>query len=188
MFKRYLMMFDDAAAGAGNGESPKGPATWDAYVASLPEETRATVTALYESQNSALLKTVKATREERDTFASQLRDAAKKMEKGSEAQTQLLEQATALDEANRRADFYEAAPAQECRNPKAAFALAKASNLFLKSGLPDWKAIKEEAPELFGAVTKPKGKGAAGAGTEQQDKPTSINNFIRAKAGIRPSE
>lgn len=183
MHKRYLMVMDEAATG---GAQPTTPATWEDYIASLPEDQRTTVNGLYEAKNTALLNTVKATRTERDTFASELRDAAKKLEKGSEAQTQLLEQASALDEANRRADFYEAAPAQECRNPKVAFALAKASNLFLKTGLPDWKAIKEEAPELFGVVTKPKGKGAAGAGTEAKQEGTSINQFIRAKAGITP--
>lgn len=169
-------------SGAGKGDGPK---TWEEYVASLPEDQKSVVTSLYEAQNSALLKTVKATRQERDTFADQLRDAAKKLEKGSEAQTQLLEHVAALEEANRRADFYEAAPFQECKNPKAAYAIAKASNLFVKAtGLPDWKAIKEEAPELFGPVTKPKGKGAAGAGTDDKPRGTTINQFIRAKAGL----
>ncbi len=190
MNKRFmpLLLLD---GNDGNGGDPSGtgeggePKTWEEYVASLPEDQRRVVTSLYEAQNSALLKTVKATRQERDTFADQLRDAAKKLEKGSEAQTQLLEHVAALDEANRRADFYEAAPSQECKNPKAAYAIAKASNLFVKAtGLPDWKAIKEEAPELFGPATKPKGKGAAGSGTEDKPRGTTINQFIRAKAGL----
>jgi len=190
-FKRFAMMLDGNDGNGGGDPKPTGesnpPATWDEYVAKLPEEQRKEITALYEAKNATLLSAVKVTRDERDAFATQLRDAAKKLEKGSDAQTQLLEQAAALDEANRRADFYEAAPAQECRNPKAAFAIAKAGGLFLKTtGLPDWKAIKEEAPELFGVVTKPKGKGAAGSGTGDEVKGTTVNQFIRNKAGIQP--
>lgn len=189
MFKRYMLMLDGNDGNGGDPvDPPTTPATWDDYVAKLPEDQRTLLTGLYEAKNADLLKTVKATRGERDTLATQLRDAAKKMEKGSEAQTQLNEQATKLDEANRRADFYEEAPAQECRNPKAAFALAKASNLFKANGSPDWKAIKEEAPELFGVVVKPKGKGGAGAGTEKQQRTVSVNDFIRAKAGVKPSD
>lgn len=186
MFKKYLMMLDDAAAGGGSGEGDdKSPKTWDEYLASLPEDQRATVQGLYTAQNQALLNTVKATREERDTMASDLREAAKKAEKGSKAETDLLEQANKLDEANKRADFFAEATSKQCKNPKAAWALAKSDNLFTRSGLPDWAALQTSAPELFGPVVKPKGKGGAGAGTDEKPAGTSINDFIRGAAGAK---
>ena len=169
-------------------ETTQGPADWDAYVASLPEDQQALVTKLYSDKNQGLLNTVKATRDERDTFASQLRDAAKKLEKGSDAEQQLTQQADQLDAANKRADFYESAQSHDCKNPKAAFAIAMAGNHFTKAGLPDWKAIQADAPELFGiAAPKPKGKAHAGDSTEREaPSGGTINDFIRARAGVIP--
>jgi hypothetical protein len=180
MFRKFFMMLDEASSGGATS-----PATWDEYVASLPEDQRVTVQGLYTAQNQTLLNTVKATREERDSMASDLREAAKKAEKGSAAETQLLEKANALDEANKRADFYAEAQGKQCKNAKAAWALAKSDNLFTRSGLPDWTAIQTSAPELFGPVVKPKGKGGAGAGTDDEPAGTSINDFIRNAAGAK---
>ena len=181
MFTKRNVMLDEAATGG----AASAPATWDEYLATLPEDQRTTVQGLYTAQNQALLNTVKATREERDTLASDLRDAAKKAEKGSKAETDLLDQANKLDEANKRVDFFAEAPGKQCKNAKTAWALAKADNLFLKSGLPDWAAIQTSAPELFGATPKPKGKGGAGAGTDKESTGVSINDFIRGAAGAK---
>ena len=171
-----------------NEEQATTPTTWDEYVAGLPEDQKEIVTGLYNEKNKGLLNTVKATREERDTFATQLRDAAKKAEKGSDVEKMYTEQADQLDKANKRADFYEDAPNHECKNPKAAFKIATTDNLFTKKGLPDWEAIKEEAPELFGvAVTpprKPVGRGGAGEGTDKRPAAAKgMNDLIREATG-----
>lgn len=181
-FKNLVRFQSDGNQGS---NLPPAPKTWDEYLASLPEEQRETVKGFYTAQNQALLNTVKATRDERDQMASDLRDAAKKAEKGSKAETDLLEQANKLDEANKRADFFAEASGKECKNAKAAWALAKSDNLFNKAGLPDWEAIKTSAPELFGPVIKPKPKGGAGAGTDKEPAGQSINDFIRTAAGAK---
>jgi hypothetical protein len=181
MFTKYLKMLDEAASGG----AATPPATWDEYVASLPEDQRTVVQGLYDTKNQSLLNTVKATREERDNMASDLRDAAKKAEKGSAAESQLLEKANALDEANKKADFFVEASEKQCKRPKAAWAIAKSDNLFNRSGLPDWTAIQTSAPELFGPAVKPKGKAGAGAGTEQAPEGQTINQFIRSASGTR---
>ncbi len=187
MFRQPILMLDGNDAAGGNtpppATDPQVPTDWDSYVAALPEDQRGVVERLYTEKNQALLNTVKDTRKERDTLARELRDAAKKMEDGSDAQIKLNDTATALDEANKRADFYEEAPAHLCNNPKVAFTLAKANDLFTRTGTPDWKAIEQAAPQLFGVTTKPKGKGQAGAGTTEQPAET-INDFIRKRAGI----
>jgi hypothetical protein len=168
-------------------EPPAGETAFNTFLATIPEEQRANVAKLVEDfhaeKNQALLNTVKATREERDTLANELRDAAKKVEKGSEAETKLLEQANKIDAVSKKASFYEEAVAMQCKNPKVAFALAVTEDLFSKNGAPDWKSIKEKAPELFGVVIpKPKGKGAAGEGTDEVPRKESVNDFIRSRA------
>lgn len=182
MFNKPALQYDEAGTGGANPPTP--PADWDGYLASLPAEQQIIVKDLYDKKNSGLLASVKAVRDERDTFSKELRDAARKAEKGSQAEKDLLEQATKLDEATKRADFMEEATGQECKNAKLAYLVAKNSNHFTKAGLPDWKSIKEEAPELFGTVEKKKAKGSAGVGTDKEVKGNTINDFIRARAGV----
>ncbi len=165
----------------------KEPENFDAWLAAQPDEVKNKVKSLYDASIVDLKNTVKATRTERDDFSKQLRDASKKLEAGSDQQKQLLELANSNDEANRRADFYEQAPQYECKNPKAAYAIAKSQDLFTKSGAPDWKSISAEAPELFGKVIKTI-KGSAGSGTGKQVTNTgSMNDWIRKEAGVAPS-
>jgi hypothetical protein len=155
------------------------PATWDAFLEKQPAE----VKALYSSHSEALLNTVKAVRDERDTFKKQLKELAKNAEAGSEAQKQLETMSAQLEITERRASFLEEAvkPENECRNPGAAWVIAKAQDLFTKNGQPDWKAIKSAAPELFG-----KAVANANAGTGTQTPPAKkndMNEFIRSKGG-----
>lgn len=162
-------------------EQPKPPsatpATWEAFLEGQPAE----VKALYTSHSESLLNTVKAVRDERDSFKKQLKDLAKNAEAGSEAQKQLEAMSAQLEITERRASFLEEAvkPEIECRNPGAAWVIAKAQDLFTKNGQPDWKAIKSAAPELFGKVIA---NANAGAGTGQPPaKQNSMNDFIRSR-------
>lgn len=182
-----------AGAGDGNGGDPQGQdpevPDWDTFLATLPEDLRPRLVAVYEKHNQGLLNTVKAVRGERDTFAAQVRAAAGKLEKDSAAQQELLKTAAQLEEANRRADFMEDATSQGCNNPKVAWVFATNSNLFDTKGKPQWDALKSAAPQLFGTADpkkpKPKGKGAAGEGTSDQPNATSVTQFIRKAAGSR---
>ena len=153
------------------------PATWDAFLEGQPQE----VKALYTSHSESLLNTVKAVRDERDTFKKQLKDLAKNAEAGSEAQKQLEAMSVQLEITERRASFLEDAvkPEIECRNPGAAWTIAKAQDLFAKNGQPDWKAIKAAAPELFGKIVA---NANAGAGTGNPPAAKSdMNTFIRSR-------
>jgi hypothetical protein len=154
------------------------PENFTDFIKAQPEK----IQLLFESHEKGLKNTVEATRKERDDLSKQLRDAAKNVEKGSKLEAQLQELAGKLDNANARATFYEMAPLMECRNPKAAFAIMAELDLKTRSGEPDWKSIKEAAPELFG---KAGATANAGAGTQQQtlksDPHTVINDFIRGK-------
>lgn len=158
--------------------TPPAPAkTWDEVLKGMPED----VQKLYNEHTQGLQNTVKATREERDTLRSQVADALKKAEKGSELETTLTDTLVKLDAATKRSDFIEEGikPEIGCHNLKAAFAVATAQDLFKKSGAPDWDAIKKEVPELFGPII-PNANG--GDGTQTPQAPVDMNSRIRAAA------
>ena len=155
------------------------PETWEAYLEKQDEK----VKALYTAHRSGLLNAVKATRDERDDLARQIKTLAKAQAEGSEAKTQLEAITAQLEKTERRAAFLEEAmkPELQCRNPKAAWLLAEAGNHFDKKGNVDFAALRAEAPELFGLPTA---RANAGSGTQTPPSPTqSMNDFIRTSAG-----
>jgi len=154
------------------------PESWDAWLQAQPD----TVKSLYQTHTAGLQNTVKATRQERDDLARQIKDLLPKAEKGSELEKSLTEFSQKLDAAEKRAQFVEEAVKPEigCRNPKAAYVLAAAENLFTRSGAPDWNAIKAAAPELFGTPSTP---GNAGNGTDKPAPKAGMNEYIRHMAG-----
>lgn len=164
-----------------NAEPTTGatPATFEAWLEGQDE----TVKTLYQSHNEKLLNTVKSTRDERDAFKKQIKELSSKATEGSELKQQLDAMTAQLDKAEKRAAFLEEAvkPEIQCQNPRAAWLLAEASELFDKKGLPDWAAIKGMAPELFG---RPTANANAGAGTgNPPPKPNNMNSWIRRTAG-----
>lgn len=153
---------------------------FEAWLEKQPNE----VKVLYEGHVQGLKNTVTATRAERDDFKHQLTAAIKKAEKGSEVEAQLQDALGKIEAAERKATFMEEAlrPEIGCRNPRTAYALAISEELFLKTGAPDWTAIKTMAPELFQAS---KTKGNSGAGTGESVQTTDMNAIIRRSAGVQ---
>lgn len=157
---------------------------WDTWIQGQSDE----VKTAYATHTQGLRNTVQATRQERDALSQQLSQLQSALGKNSPDEAKrLIEQMTHdLDAANRRTAFVEEAvrPETGCTNPKAAYALAQAENLFDRRGNPDWAAIKAAAPELFGGRQGsqiPPGHAGAGTGIPPQD--TSMNAFIRRAAG-----
>lgn len=152
------------------------PQSWEGYLETQPEPIR----ELYTRHSQSLLNSVKATRDERDALARQVKELLPKAEKGSDIEKSLVEISGRLEASERRAAFLEDAmrPEVQCKNAKAAWVLASAQELFDKHGRPDWAAIKAEAPEIFGAATA---NANAGAGTGTPPPASkSMNDFIRA--------
>lgn len=163
-----------------NQQTGEKPASFDEWIGKQTDE----VKALYQSHVTGLQNTVKATRDERDALSKQIKDLLPKAEKGSEMEKSLTEFGAKLEAAERRAAFAEEAGKPEigCRNPKAAYALAMADNLFDRRGNPDWSAIKSAAPELFGKAGT---TGHAGNGTDENPPKADMNDFILRAAGRR---
>ena len=158
-------------------ENNEQPASFEAILEKDPK-----IKELYEQHTASLLNTVKATREERDGLKSQVKDLLAKSEKGSENEKALSETLAKLEATERRATFVEEAvkPGIDCRNPKAAYALAVTVEAFDKRGNPDWALLKKEAPELFGKSSPP---AHGGSGTETPPQANDINSMIRRAAG-----
>jgi Arc/MetJ-type ribon-helix-helix transcriptional regulator len=155
------------------------PASFEEFLEAQPEA----VKALYTNHSEALLNTVRATRSERDDMAKKIKELTKGMAEGSEAKTQLEAMSAQLEKTQKRAAFLEDAmkPEIQCRNAKAAWLLAEAGDLFDRKGMPNWTAIRQEAPELFGVASA---NANAGNGTGQPPAPQkNMNDFIRRASG-----
>lgn len=187
----YFEANRDGAQGGANADnqadqsndSNSNAETFESWLNSQPDQVKAKVQPLFNAHIEKLQNTVKATREERDDFSRQLRDATGKLSKDSEERKRLEGIVDQFDEATRRADFFEEAISSNCHNPKAAYAIAKSENLFTKSGAPDWKKIQEVVPEFFGNGKVTIKKKTAGGGTgEEAPSSATMNDWIRAQA------
>ncbi len=163
-------------------ESESAP-DFETWLSKAPDELKTTIEPLFKAHVEKLMTTVKDTRKERDTFQKELRDAIKKLDATSDEAKKFEGIADKLDEANKKAEFYEEAPTNGCRNLKAAFALVKSEDLYTKHGAVDWKQLKEIAPEFFGEKSRLPVKKSAGNGTDS-DVPSShsMNDWIRKQA------
>jgi hypothetical protein len=137
----------------------------------------------FNTSTEGLKKALAAERDSNKSLTKQLRELAGKAETGSELAKQLEEITGKLHESERKNAFMDGARDAGCSNPKAAYAIASAvPTAFKVDGSPDWKAIKEIAPELFAKPASPSAK--AGAGTKQEADAGSghaMDDFIRAR-------
>ena len=182
--------FDADKGNAGGGAQDAGDdggqddktVTFDAWLTEQPEN----VKSLLDGHTRGLKSALDSERESRKKLERDLREMAGKAESGSEAQKQLTQMADQITEADRKADFYEAAHTAGVTNLKLAYMVATADNLFDRKGNPDFEGLKTSYPELFGGKSKV-GSGNAGSGTNDNKKPAhSMNDFIRVASGRKP--
>jgi hypothetical protein len=159
-------------------QTSETPVSYESWYETQSDDVR----KMIDGHLTGLRNTVKATRQERDGLAEQIKELLPKAEKGSELEKSLTDISSKLEQTERRAAFAEEATKPEigCRNPKAAYLLAVADNLFDKRGNPDWDKIKAAAPELFGA---PAVNANAGSGTGQKPPQADMNTLIRRQTG-----
>jgi sugar-specific transcriptional regulator TrmB len=150
---------------------------YEVWLETQPDEVKELLKERFES----LENTVKATREERDTFKGELKELAKKVTDDSEAGIQISELSKKLELSERKANFIVEAVKNGATRPTAAYAIATAENLYDDKGNPDWNRIKESVPELF-KVTNTSNN--AGSGTNKNALPNKndFNNRVREAA------
>lgn len=167
----------------GSGEEGQGDGqgqglTWDSWINEQPED----VKTLLSGHTKGLKSALDGERDARKDLEKQLRDLAKKAEKGSELETQLNDLVTRSESEQLRADFYEAAHQAGVTNLKLAFLVAQQDELIDRRGRVNFETLKRSYPELFGSVRVPAGNAGAGTGKEASGS-QSMNDFIRRAAG-----
>lgn len=176
--------------GKPDGEKPQGdqghegqgekPLDFDGWLGAQDE----TVKGLIDTHLKGLKSALDAERTQRRDYEKQLRDAAAKLEKGSDAQKQLEEMAKRSEEDGKRADFFAAAHRAGVTNLQLAWVAAKQDQIFDRKGDVDLEALKEAYPELFTApATTKTPTGNAGAGTGNVPAKNDMNALIRRAAG-----
>lgn len=166
-----------------DGASGETPQTWEDWLNAQADD----VKALYEAHTNGLRSALNSERESKRELERQLREMRDKAEKGSEAETRLNEMVSALETANRRADFVvEAAkPENGVADIEAAWLIvnAKADTFFDRKGNVNFALLKQQHPMLFRAAKAPPGN--AGSGVGQEGGKQDINDWIRSAAGRR---
>jgi hypothetical protein len=164
----------------GETSETKAPVTFDAWIATQPDE----IKGLYDTHTKGLRSALDSERVAHKDLEKQVRELAAKADKGSQAQTELTGLADKIADSDRRADFYDAAHTAGVTNLKLAYLAAVKDELFDRQGRVNFDTLRTSYPELF-AGTKPPPKGNAGEGTQNNKQPGtgSMNDFIRAATG-----
>jgi hypothetical protein len=179
----------DDKGGGGNGDDDKaddkdksqdkdkGKAlAWKPWHDALPKEAQ----ELIATRESGLKTALDTERDARKTAETDLRSVAKKLEKGSEAQKEVLKLADTVAEGNRKSDFYEDAHKAGVSNLKLAFIVATDEGLFDKRGNANFDKLKEGFPELFGKKRVVDPNAGDGTDTLPDGQKKDMNAFIRA--------
>ena len=156
------------------------PPNFETWYATQDESTR----GLIDTHTRGLKSALDSERQLRADLSKQLKDAAGKLEKGSDAEKALTDLQAKLQQAENRAAFIETAikPEIGCINPKLAYLVASTEQLFNRHGDPDWEAIRKAAPELFRITPLRTGSADGGAGNGSTP-PADMNQLIRRAAG-----
>ena len=164
----------------GQQKKPEGEVLeWDAFHKALPKEAQ----ELISERDAGLKKALKTERDARGDLEKDLKEAAGKLEKDSDAQKEVLKLADEIAAGVEKSDFYEEAHEEGVSNLKLAYVVAKQDDLINKRGKVDWKTLKEDYPELFGKKKVPSGDAGAGTGGKLPGDKADMNVLIRKKAG-----
>jgi hypothetical protein len=163
-------------------ENQSANETFEGWLDAQPEEVKSKVKTLYEAHTSGLQSALKSEREARGKAEKDLRELAKKQEKGSELEAALTKQADQLAALERQAAFQDKAHAAGVRNLKLAYLAASQAELVDAKGNCDFGKLKTEYPELFAAPPPPDGNAGNGTGGRQggsQDMNVMLRQALR---------
>ena len=151
---------------------------WETWHGELPEPAQ----KLVADHVSGLKTALDSERDARKTAEGDLRDVAGKLEKGSEAQNEVLKLADAVAAGNLKADFYEDAHKAGVSNLKLAHHIATTDDLFDRKGNVNFDKMKEAYPELFVTKKAPPANPGDGTGGKLPGEKVDMNALIRKKA------
>ncbi len=188
MFERmFVYDKDDDKGGKGDSDdknkhkhkSSDEPVTFETWHEGLD----ATQQGLIAGHVTGLKTALGSERDARSKAEEGLRAVAGKLEKGSEAQKEVLRLADENATGTVKTDFYEEAHAAGVTNLKLAYAFVTMEKLFDKRGNVDFEALKKANPELFSRSKNPPGGAGDGTDTHKLQDGKGMNDFIRGAAG-----
>jgi hypothetical protein len=170
------------SAQEGQGQGGETPQNWEQWLGSQDD----VIKSLYNDHVGGLKNALNTEREQRKEFERQLRDAAGKLQEGSDARKELETMAGQLAAAQAQADFYADAvrPETGCSNPRLAYLAAQEIGAVDRRGRINWDELKKQFPELFQKQAPP-GNAGSGTGGGTPETKGSMDDFIRRKAGRR---
>lgn len=169
---------DSDEDGEGVDQADVDELIFDNWLGKQPVQVQELVTR----QQKALRDALVDERNQRKQLSKQIGALQKKAEGNAEATKELRTLRATLEEAQRRAKFYESLPG-DLTNPKLAFAAAQMNGWVGSNGQTDWDAMRKEMPELFRRITVPTANAGAGAKQSGASTEPSMNAFIRAALG-----
>ena len=190
-FRKGLFFAPDDGGGSGDGDAgedgennqeqdqQEAVLEWDTFHKALPVEAQ----KLISDRESGLKSSLSTERDARKGLEKDLKAVAKDLKDGSEAQEKVLKLADEVAAGTLKADFYEDAHEKGVVNLKLAYHIVEKDDLFDSRGNVDFKALKEDYPELFVKSKPPPADGGEGTGSRLPSSKVSMNDLIRAKAG-----
>jgi len=168
------------------GAAPSGaPQTLDQWLEAQSDDVR----SLVGNSVSGLKNALEAERKSRKDIEKQLREAAKKLDDGSDHRKALEETAARLQSTEQQAAFYDQAHAAGVTNLRLAYLAAQEAGLIERDGRSggircDFAAMQKQFPELFGRKAGlPPGHAGNGAGAGERTPGDDMNALIRRAAG-----
>ena len=165
--------------GAAGGDAGQGtPEPHAAWYEALPAEAKAQADAYFDVKAAGLKSALDSEREQRKTAQARLAEAIEKATGAEKAALQKV--STDLEAANARADFFADAIEAKIADPRAAWAIIKEYGYFDRKGAPDFAALREHHPRLFGPDThQANAHGGAGQGSGV-GAPLTMDELMRA--------
>lgn len=170
---------EEIAAQNAQGTPPTTPpenVTFDSWLAGQDD----TVKGLYTQHTAGLKSALDSERKANQDAQKQLRDLAKKAEKGSELEAALTKQANDLSILQVKNHFQDKAHLAGVRSLDLAYMAAAQADLISDKGDCDFSELRKLYPELFTATVQ----GNAGSGTgNQAPKPQTMDQIIMGALG-----
>lgn len=169
---------------AAQSQQPVQPPANETFETWLEKQDDA-VKGLYTAHTTGLKSALDSERAASKAAQAQLRELAKKAEKGSELEAALTKQADQLSALEKQSAFQDKAHAAGVRNLKLAYLAAVQAGLVGEKGDCDFAKLRTEYPELFASAPAPApapanaGNGTGGATPGKVD----MNQAIRQALG-----
>lgn len=170
---------DDKASDKDKGQDKGKSLAWKPWHDALPKEAQ----ELIATRESGLKTALGTERDARADAEKELRKAAKELEKGSDAEANLLKAADDLAASTTKSEFYEDAHKAGVTDLRLAYIVAKEEELIDKRGNVDFDKLKEAHPSLFGKKRVVDSSAGEGTDTLPDGQKKDMNAFIRGAAG-----